>query len=153
MNVDTVNRWLALAANVGVLIGIAFLIVEINQNTQATNTASRDASVGHILNFFEQGMDNQVIARAHHKFRSGEELDGFERRQLYNYQYYNFKIFENIHIQYEQGLFSDSEWSKYRRIIKYVLDGNEIALEMWNSRQGHWTDGFEAEVAALLQDR
>ncbi len=153
MNVDTVNRWLALAANVGVLIGIAFLIVEINQNTQATNTASRDASVEHILNFFEQGMDNQVIARARHKVKSGEELDGFERQQLYSYQYYNFKIFENIHIQYERGLFSDSEWSKYRRIIKYVLDGNEIALEMWNSRLGHWTEGFEAEVAALLQDR
>ncbi len=153
MNVDTVNRWLALAANVGVLIGIAFLIVEINQNTQATNTASRDASVEHILNFFEQGMDNQVIARARHKFRSGEELDDFERRQLHNYQYYNFKIFENIHIQYKQGLFSDSEWSKYRRIIKNVLDGNEIALAMWNSRQGHWTEEFEVEIAALLQDK
>ena len=93
MSIDTVNRWLTLAANIGVLIGIAFLIVEINQNTQATNTASRDASVEHILNFFEQGMDNQVIARARHKLSSGEELDGFERQQLYSYQYYNFKIF------------------------------------------------------------
>ena len=153
MNVDNANRWLTLAANVGVLVGIAFLIVEINQNTQATNTASRDASVGHILNFFEQGMDNQVIARARYKFRSGEELDGFERRQLHNYQYYNFKIFENIHVQYERGLFSDSEWRRYRRIIKNVLDGDEIALEMWNSRQDNYTEEFRAEVAALIQDR
>lgn len=39
MNVETVNRWLTLAANVGVIVGIAFLIVEINQNTQATKSA------------------------------------------------------------------------------------------------------------------
>jgi len=152
MNVEPVNRWLTLAANVGVLVGIAFLIVEINQNTQATNSASRDASVAHVLNYFEQGMDNQVIARAYHKYRSGEQIDAFERRQLYNYQYYNFKIFENIHLQYEQGLFSDREWAKYRRIIRRVFDSDEIALDMWNSRQGNWTEEFEEEVADLLPD-
>ena len=152
MNVETVNRWLTLVANVGVIVGIVFLIVEINQNTQATKTASRDASVGHVLNYFEQNMDNQVIARAHHKFSSGEEINAFERRQLILYQYYNFKIFENIHLQYEQGLFSDREWAKYRRIIRRVLDGNEIALEMWTSRQGNWTEEFEEEVADLLTD-
>ena len=45
MTVETVNRWLTLAANVGVLVGIAVLVVEINQSTQAMNTASRDESV------------------------------------------------------------------------------------------------------------
>ncbi len=43
MTVHAVNRWLALGANVGVLVGIAFLIVEINQNTQVTDSACRDA--------------------------------------------------------------------------------------------------------------
>ena len=42
MTVDIVNRWLTLARNVGILVGIAVLIIEINQNTQAMSTASRD---------------------------------------------------------------------------------------------------------------
>ncbi len=54
MTLGTVNRWITLAANIGVLAGIVVLVIEINQNTQAMNTASRDASVAHILNFFEQ---------------------------------------------------------------------------------------------------
>ena len=37
MNKDSLNTWLTLAANIGVLIGIIFLAVEIQQNTQAIN--------------------------------------------------------------------------------------------------------------------
>jgi len=36
MNVENVNRWLTLAANLGVIVGIVFLALEVNQNTQMT---------------------------------------------------------------------------------------------------------------------
>ena len=109
MTVENVNRWVTLAANIGVLVGIAVLVIEVNQNTQSMNIASRDETVAHKLNYFEQSMDNQVIARAEYKRESGMELDGFERHQLLRLQYYNIKVFENIYIQYQRGLFSDEE--------------------------------------------
>ena len=34
MNTDTVNRWLTLGANIGVLIGIIFLAFELQQNNE-----------------------------------------------------------------------------------------------------------------------
>lgn len=40
MNLDSVNKWLTLTANVGVLAGIVFLAVEINQNTRAVEIES-----------------------------------------------------------------------------------------------------------------
>ncbi len=154
MTIDTVNRWLTLAANVGVLVGIAVLIIEINQNTQAMDTASRDESVAHTLSFFEQSMDKQVIALADYKRRSGAELDGFERTQLWQHQYYNIRIFENIYTQYKRGRFSDEEWLKYRNILKDIFRSNDVALEMWNStsQRGHWGDHFQAEVTSLLSE-
>lgn len=118
------GKIIQIVASVGVVVGLVFLVVEINQNTQATNTASRDAAVEHVLHFFKQSMDSQVIARAQHKMESGGELDDFERQQLWRYQYYNFKIFENIFIQYQEGLFSDSEWIRYQIIIMGVFDNN-----------------------------
>jgi len=150
MTVDTINRWMTLTANVGVLIGIVVLVVEINQNTQAMNVASRDESIAHSLSFFQQAMDSQVIARAEHKRFSGLELDDFERSQLIRYQYYNFRIFENIYTQYQQGLFSNDEWAKYRRILKMLFNNNEIALYMWNRTPDHWSDDFRMEIADLL---
>lgn len=74
------GQTVGILANVGVIAGLVFLVVEINQNTQATNTAPRDAAVEHVLNCFEQSMDSQVIARAQHKMESGGELDDFERQ-------------------------------------------------------------------------
>lgn len=34
MNADNVNKWLTLSANIGVVIGLVLLIVEIGQNTE-----------------------------------------------------------------------------------------------------------------------
>ena len=36
MNLDSTNRWLTLAANIGVMAGIIFLAFELQQNTVAT---------------------------------------------------------------------------------------------------------------------
>ena len=33
MNLDSLNRWLTLAANIGVLIGLLLLVAELNQNS------------------------------------------------------------------------------------------------------------------------
>jgi hypothetical protein len=80
------------------------------------------------------------------------ELDGFERAQLTRYQYYNVRIFENIYIQYQRGLFSDEEWVKYRNILRTILESHDVAFEMWNATKGHWADDFQQEVANLLAD-
>jgi hypothetical protein len=34
MNMDKLNKWLMLVANIGVIVGIAFLAVEVNQNNR-----------------------------------------------------------------------------------------------------------------------
>jgi len=146
MALDTVNRWLTLSTNIAVLAGIIALVVEVNQNTRAMNAASRDEAISHSLSFFEQAMDNQVIALAEFKRRSGAELDDFERSQLMGYQYYNFRIFENIYIQYRQGLFSDEEWEKWRRTLDGVLERNEIALDMWKRSSDDFADDFRREI-------
>ena len=36
MNMDQINKWLSLLTNIGVLIGIALLILELNQNAELT---------------------------------------------------------------------------------------------------------------------
>lgn len=43
MNLEKTNHWLALAANFGVLAGVLFLAVEMQQNTNAINAQSQQA--------------------------------------------------------------------------------------------------------------
>ncbi len=82
VNTETLNRWLKLGANIGVVAGLVFLGVEIDQNTRATIAAASEEVTNQSLDYFALGMDNQVIARALYKQSSGEELDGFEQDQL-----------------------------------------------------------------------
>ena len=44
MELDKLNRWLALAANIGVIAGIIFLAFEIRVNTRSTQAASIQAA-------------------------------------------------------------------------------------------------------------
>jgi hypothetical protein len=41
MNIDSVNKWLTLVANFGVIVGIIFLAVEVNQNNQLMEAEAR----------------------------------------------------------------------------------------------------------------
>ena len=43
MKSDQLSEWIAIVANVGVILGIAFLAMEINQSTKATAAAASDS--------------------------------------------------------------------------------------------------------------
>ena len=55
---------------IAVVVTLAYLAVQIRQGTHATRAASRDAAMAHTLSFFQQGFDNQVIARAEQRMSS-----------------------------------------------------------------------------------
>ena len=49
MDTDKLNKWLSLSANVGVLVGIVFLAVEIRQNSKAQIRSTTRAAVGNYI--------------------------------------------------------------------------------------------------------
>ncbi len=49
MNSEKLSEWLSIAANFGVVLGIIFLVLEINQSTKATVAAANDSVInGHL---------------------------------------------------------------------------------------------------------
>ena len=145
MNTDRLNRWLTLFANLGVVAGLVFLAVELNQNTKATIAAASEAITSQSLDYFALGMDNQVIARARYKHSAGEELSAFEKDQLWWHQYYNFRGFENVFLQYRRGYLEKSEWMRYERIIRFRLTTDPFAQQMWEERAFSWSKEFKEE--------
>ena len=145
MDTDRLNRWLTLIANLGVVAGLIFLAVELNQNTKATIAAASEVITSQSLDYFALGMDNQVIARASHKYNVGEELSAFEKEQLSWHQYYNFRGFENVFLQYRRGYLQESEWTRYERIIHSRLTTDPFAQQMLEERAHTWTKEFKDE--------
>ncbi len=45
MNLDRLNQGLTLVANLGVIVGIIFLVIGIDQNTKATMASASEATI------------------------------------------------------------------------------------------------------------
>ena len=151
MDADRANRWITLTANVGVLVRILFLAYEINQSTKATIAASSQGLTDQSIFYFDAQLDHTVISEATYKQRAGEELSGYELHQLDLLQRLNFRVFENAFLQYRRGFYEEGEWERYRRIIAGHMANNPIAIQMWESTKGGWTDEFTKEVESLRQ--
>jgi len=95
MNAEKLNHWLGLGANLGVLIGIIFLAIELQQNNELLQ-AQTD------YNYFVNSISNSSELRMSEefgdllaKFEAGEDLtaseriraDAFVRNMLLRWQY------------------------------------------------------------------
>jgi hypothetical protein len=82
VNLENLNRWLSLAANIGVIGGIIFLAVEIGQNQESLDQANRlsllDArttEVEHWNQFRALLAENKELSDIWARGRRGESMD------------------------------------------------------------------------------
>ncbi len=78
MTADSINRWLTLGANLGVLVGIAFLAIELRQNNELLEAQTRADNFDRMIGFAEQIMENPSLATALEKTEKNEEITGVE---------------------------------------------------------------------------
>jgi hypothetical protein len=105
MDSDKINRWLTLGANLGVVVGIAFLVVEIRQNTTALEAGAYQARSDALQDLSMRVAESEVLAtmQANMTVRS-EDCGDFER----NCELFNDEYFENL---------SPTEYQQYKRYL------------------------------------
>jgi hypothetical protein len=163
MNADSVNRWLILGANTGVLVGLALLIVELDQNSDLVRAQIHQARSDNFESFKVELADTEYLLPTIAKFRAGggpadvsalEELDPIELARLR--QYYDGRIggYDNLHYQYKQG-FLDEDFYNARVLgpVKFLLPvWEELGLVRLGAENPHVTKSFAAEIERALAD-
>ena len=108
MESDRLNQWLSLGANFGVIIGLALLIVELNQTNRISEYSAEIARRNQAMDINSSRIEHsETYAKLQ---EGGLELSPSEQvqalmmaRQLYNY-------WSNAETAYERGLLSDSSF-------------------------------------------
>ena len=122
MNADGVNRWLTLSANIGVVIGLILLLIELDQNSDLVRAqihqARSDAHVGHRLNDVESEhwMPIMMKLREHGYPWDITSIDALTPEELFRFSDYSaarHTDLDNLHYQYQQG-YLDEEYYKYK---------------------------------------
>ena len=114
--VGNLDKWISIGANVGVLIGIVFLLIEIRTNTQS-NTLGMQAA--YTNNFFQiNALDvTQDMAEIIHKSTVGESLSPIEEIQLNGYFQMYLSQTNFIRRLYDRGVATEAE---FREIYEYL---------------------------------
>lgn len=148
---DRLNDWISVLANLGVVVGIVFLVVEIRQNTEALRAET------HLAMF--QGAQQELFVTIDHPrmvtiaadpdepvtFEDLARLDSFLTAAL-NARQYAWR-------QYRAGVLDEQTWVAETNIIA-LLVGSERTRDWWeNLGRVQFEDAFAADVDAIIADQ
>ena len=122
MNIEKLNHWLTLLANVGVIAGIVFLVIEIITAT----TAVQSASILELANASREGLlaiaSDPDLARVRLKGdQDPNSLEGEDALRYFVYYRQLWLSFQNAWQQWELGVVSDDIWAGYNSALCGVM--------------------------------
>jgi hypothetical protein len=128
---ERINRWLTLGANVGVLIGIVLLIIELDQNRDMMRAQIRnELSIG-VQELVRPALVDQDLADLLIRAGTGESLSPAESFRVGIWDQSIFRYWENVHYQYRQGLYEESEYLPHIDAMLDVLAENPRMHSLW----------------------
>ena len=151
MKAKRINQWLTLGANFGVLIGIVLLLVELDQNSKMMKAQTRFEVSQGIVELMSLSAGNEQLAGVLRRADGGEELSPDEYRQFQHRSIALFRYLENLHYQYRQGLFDETEFSTQKEAWTWYLNTSKAAVAEWCFIRPSVSPEFRAEVDNALE--
>ena len=156
MNADNANKWLTLAANIGVLIGLVLLLLELRQNTELARVQITQMRSDSFVQRRWSHADSEYMAPLIAKLGSL----GFPRRVVQREELTDVEIvrmeswlaalafdYENLYYQKERGYIDESYWDE-RVIPSLRMFGPYFEEYVVNMGRAE----FEEELRRLMQE-
>ena len=134
-----------------IIVSLVFLGIEANQSNQLAKATIRQALNETDMEIYRVQMDEEIIPHALYKNDNNLPLNDYEQYNVNLYNVYNFRDFDNSFYQYRIGLFEQSDWLAYRRIIKSLLRDPTV-LKMWDNQSHVFSKEFILEVELILEE-
>lgn len=153
MSSDRINRWLTLAANVGVLVGIVFLALEIRQNSDHLALQLEFAQPTQKVFEMNRDLMDPVVATILAKaIETPAELTFEEGLVAASFVLNALNEWEDRYLIHEAGLAGVVDWQRHiRENIEWTL-GNRFAKEIYLSNRGAFETEFVEYVDSLLDE-
>jgi hypothetical protein len=148
MEINRLNHWAGLAANICVIAGIAFLALELNQNSRMTASQTRADLTQTVLTLIEMER-HPILLEAYDRIAKGEELDSVHEALLDNMANANIRHWENTYYQYQNGLFDEYEFEADFEVWREEFR-SPIYQKHWINRRHTYSQGFREVVDELV---
>jgi hypothetical protein len=152
MKLDQLNRWLTLAANLGVLLGIFLIIAELRQNARITQAQTRNDVSTELLDLLTPVYTDPQLADLLNRAEAGDDLNDVEAAQFRYRAQTMFRYWENVHYQYRVGLYDEAEFSNQEAAWRIFMT-RQPYIELWCAQRATFSAEFVAAFDTLLPDQ
>jgi hypothetical protein len=122
MNLNKVNHWLTLLANIGVLAGIVFLAIEIRNSSNAVTAQMQDSIADGFTTLNMATInDPQVGVTMVIGMKQPDRLSDTEAIRFSMYLRALFNQYIRVHGMYKIGLLDESHWALYAREAATIM--------------------------------
>ncbi len=146
---------LHLIGNIAVVVGILLLVYELSLNRQMMRAHTRTTVSEGLTTFLttigsdEQAASVYIRGNAGATGNLGDELSVAEAGQYGLLVQAAFSYFENVHYQYRNGLYDESEFDAQRKAWIGLFQRKGMA-EIWCRTRNQRSPEFVAEIDSLL---
>ncbi|MBL4572692.1 MAG: hypothetical protein JKY86_06425 [Gammaproteobacteria bacterium] len=153
MNFDNLNKWLALLGNFGVIAGIVFLGIEIQQNTNMMKAQTRDSLTEKNLMVFSASAESAYAADVLYRGSIGEITpDTMPEWVTFTFQVQGmFRVSENESYQYDRGLFDEAEYQARKNTWRRNLSRVGFRA-VWERYREEYSESFRDEMDQLAKE-
>jgi len=154
MSAESINRWLTLGANIGVMIGLILLVVELNQNSELVRAQIHQARSDNYESSMMEIADTEYLLPAYKKLIAAgglndaaalDALDSTEKERIRRYAQARLGGYDNLFYQHRAG-YLDDEFYQAR-----VVSSIRHMTPLWEKFKllERVTPGFAAEIERI----
>ena len=155
---EKLNQWLTLLANLGVLVGIVFIIIEIQQNTAMMRSEIYQARSDTSIQYSLSRADSSIYANLTDRVRNNGPLDEAEsyailsineRRQLSDWLIAEVRMYDATLYEYQQGLLDEEFFEGWR---KGAASRGPVWLAFWGDNSAAFRPSLLEEIKKAIAD-
>lgn len=142
------DKLLQILGNLGVLVGILLLVYELDQNRDMMRSQVRHEISQGVIQMLSSRAENSELADMIFKQRNGLPLTDLETQRLDAHYASWFRYIEDVHYQYRNGLYDDTEFEVQKKAWRNQLSIPSVGAQ-WCSGRDVYSEEFVAELDAL----
>jgi hypothetical protein len=150
MKLDDLNRWMSLAASLGVIAGLVLLAFELQQNREMMRAQTRNDIALGVMDLMYVVASNPQLNSVMLRGSAGEELTPDEYSQFRQMVVARLRYYENVHYQYQQGMYEKPYFDKQKQAWKAAAARMRGAQAIWCEQRHTYAEEFVREFEALV---
>ena len=145
------GQTLGLLANLGVIIGILLLVFELNQNRDMMRAQTRNELSRGLADVLSLTISDAYLSEIAIRANAGDELSAPDALRLAQWYELAFRYWENVHYQYRQGLYDESEFTRHADTMAVVLVRMPGLARYWCGDRLRYSIPFMEFMDGLLE--